>query len=90
MSFLLCESCETNEKVGDWDCCYECQKEHMNICPKCYGKVYGDYCDGCYREFRTCNICYEEDDDLNCLNICDECVKSRLQECLALVNRILC
>ena len=81
----VCESCEVEDKVGDWDCCYDCESEAFAICPICYRKQYESYCTSCY--FTMCNLCHEESDSLNSLNFCDECVKSRLQECLELAQQ---
>ena len=45
----LCEECEVNEKVGEWNYCYECFSEcaPFPICPRCYCKIYDDYCESC-------------------------------------------
>ena len=85
---MLCISCDIEDSVGEWDCCYEFQSEAFVIYPRCYRKQYDSHCIACYSDFTTCNLCCEERNFLNCLNFCGECLDYRLRECLELVQRI--
>ena len=85
---MLCISCKIEDRVGEWDCCYECQSEAFAICPRCYRKQYDSHCISHYSDFPTYNIYCEERDFLNCLNFCEECLEFRSQECLEFFSKI--
>ena len=87
----ICQTCEIEEAVGEWDDCYECARESypFPICPRCYSKIYDDVCGNCYDDFKTCNICNSDENEVNPLNICYECVSSRKQECVNFINNVL-
>ena len=89
----FCESCWWNgieaEKVGEWDCCYDCICQAFPVCPRCYSKIYDEYCTSCYHDLTHCNICYKFCDDLNSISICDDCIKNDKQKCVDFVMKIL-
>ena len=57
---MLCVSCSFEDRVGEWDFCYECQSEAFAICLRCYRKQYDSHSISCYFDFATCNIFCEE------------------------------
>ena len=87
----ICDRYEIEQAVGGWENCYECIRESypFEVCPRCYGKIYDEYCERCYDDFKTCNICNSDKNEVNPLNICFECAFERVDDCIEFINDVL-